>query len=247
MVMTRMERLERENQELMQILLQMQVLLQEQQQRNARLNTPQSNMLQMQQPPVQLGMPMQQQPPFGAALSPMMPLLPGQSPLLPPAAAPQLGFPIGAAQQMPAIAPAFPPSVPQMAGTTPMPAIVAAPPPKSTSAPALPQGTQQSQKRKAPSAPDAARSVGGALTGAPKPAVASNVLQAYEHMFPAKSAADGLAADSAAADGENAPWKSQRKRQRRTPRGGARETGGGAVAVQQAAGLAAYHDALLGV
>merc|ERR1719221_1983437 len=37
MGMTRMERLERENQELMQILLQMQVLLQEQQQRNARL------------------------------------------------------------------------------------------------------------------------------------------------------------------------------------------------------------------
>merc|ERR1712190_621454 len=37
MVMTRMERLERENQELMQILLQMQGLLQQQQQRNARL------------------------------------------------------------------------------------------------------------------------------------------------------------------------------------------------------------------
>merc|ERR1712217_405881 len=37
MVMTRMERLERENQELMQILLQMQTLLQQQQQRNARL------------------------------------------------------------------------------------------------------------------------------------------------------------------------------------------------------------------
>jgi hypothetical protein len=37
MVMTRMERLERENQELMQILLQMQGLLQQQQQRNTRL------------------------------------------------------------------------------------------------------------------------------------------------------------------------------------------------------------------
>jgi len=38
MVMTRMERLEKENQELMQILLQMQGLLQQQQQRNARLS-----------------------------------------------------------------------------------------------------------------------------------------------------------------------------------------------------------------
>lgn len=37
MVMSRMERLEKENQELMQILLQMQALLQQQQQRNARL------------------------------------------------------------------------------------------------------------------------------------------------------------------------------------------------------------------
>merc|ERR1719502_1999490 len=37
MVMTRMERLEGENQELMQILLQMQGLLQQQQQRNAKL------------------------------------------------------------------------------------------------------------------------------------------------------------------------------------------------------------------
>jgi hypothetical protein len=38
MVMSRMERLDKENQELMQILLQMQGLLQQQQQRNARLN-----------------------------------------------------------------------------------------------------------------------------------------------------------------------------------------------------------------
>merc|ERR1719453_1874739 len=46
MVMTRMEKLEKENQELMQILLQMQGLLQQQQQRNARLQAGQPGVAQ---------------------------------------------------------------------------------------------------------------------------------------------------------------------------------------------------------
>merc|ERR1712232_1190760 len=82
MVMTRMERLERENQELMQILLQMQGLLQQQQQRNARLQ-------QLVSSAGQAGA-VQMDPVLAAA----MPQIPGMPQALTPASAPGTMRPI---------------------------------------------------------------------------------------------------------------------------------------------------------
>lgn len=108
MVMSRMERLERENQELMQILLQMQGLLQQQQQRNARLTqaagyaasgsdplgATHGHMLPP-QPPPNPQLPMHQPPPpqFGLSSLPRGPVHPRQLEIPAPPTMPVLQMP----------------------------------------------------------------------------------------------------------------------------------------------------------
>jgi len=204
MVMSRMERLERENQELMQILLQMQGLLQQQQQRNARLS---------------------QMAGFSAS---------GNDQALGVAAAaaasaragPPLGTPTspGAPHPMAQMPPTLQrlPLVPPLGGIAGLPA---QPAPGAGGVRSrigqLARGEAAAQKRKAGAGPDGA--VG------------------EEQHYAAAAQGEGV---------DSAPWKSQRKRQRRAPREG--PDGGGATAAGAApvgaasAGLAAYHNALLG-
>lgn len=220
MVMTRMERLERENQELMQILLQMQTLLQEQQQRNARLTQGQASVT----------------PSMGNPLAQMQ-----QQMALPNTSMQQVLM--GAQTLLPHVAKWTSPAVPN---STTIPQLAPQPPQMiATTSGGIPAGAEPAsrpsalgrfasgEKRRAEAAPDT-----------PGLAVAAHTFEAAQAL-----AASGNLPSEAAYYGNasgDAPWKSQRKRQRRTPRPAGKELGGGGVTAQHA-GLAAYHDALIGV
>merc|ERR1719221_1054314 len=289
MVMTRMERLERENQELMQILLQMQTLLQQQQQRNARLTqiaghnvsgsdqsqaqsagntaklameahvqsahvqatitqgqqaSPASTSTGSEQVAVPQSGPMQSSHPRPSSLrqTPMT-LVPEQSALL---QQPLLQS-SGSMPQQPSMRPQlpYPPNLrPTSADhgeddrtpTTPAPR-----------APAI--GAEKRKLERSAPVPSALGnqtlprgSVGTATSATPKvAAVPSNSgpanVDTTDHME------DGM-------DDEEAPWKRQRRRPRRTPRNS--NGGGGEGEMEQltdqgSRGLVGYHNALLGV
>lgn len=194
MVMSRMERLERENQELMQILLQMQSLLQQQQQRNARLT---------------------QMAGFSAS---------GTDQALQTSAAAASASAAASAASARSAAAAAPGSAAASAVAAPRPPGTAAPgvpPSLGRGAAALPpQQVPPMQKRQA------------------APAIGAGRGDEEQHYA------------AAAAGDADAPWKSQRKRARRAPReDGADGTAAGAAASAAStvsAGLAAYHNALLG-
>jgi len=222
MAMSRMERLERENQELMQILLQMQGLLQQQQRRNARLTQlagysgapaaePAQATAQRQQwaqPGQQMGSGQPgQQPPVAQRL---------QDPV--PAVAPAAN----AAGGMPGLPPPQLPPQQRPPATAQVPAAAAL-----DSAPQV-AVVRHGEKRKV-----AARSFAGGRLHAVAPKAGG-------------SAPEGATGDG---EGDEAPWKRQRRRPRRPPRTGAGGAkGDGTEAAEPAArGLAAYHDALLGV
>mmetsp|Transcript_34916 Transcript_34916/g.110946 ORF Transcript_34916/g.110946 Transcript_34916/m.110946 type:complete len:218 (+) Transcript_34916:2-655(+) len=217
-----MERLQRENQELMQILLQMQGLLQQQQRRNARLTQlagysgapaaePAQATAQRQQwaqPGQQMGSGQPgQQPPVAQRL---------QDPV--PAVAPAAN----AAGGMPGLPPPQLPPQQRPPATAQVPAAAAL-----DSAPQV-AVVRHGEKRKV-----AARSFAGGRLHAVAPKAGG-------------SAPEGATGDG---EGDEAPWKRQRRRPRRPPRTGAGGAkGDGTEAAEPAArGLAAYHDALLGV
>lgn len=265
MVMSRMERLERENQELMQILLQMQGLLQQQQQRNVRL----SQIASKPNGGADVALAAQATARQTSQVSLRPPVIPGGPPsqFAAPAVAPvphsgQRQMQAAAMLRMPAPATAAPPRQ-QVHG---VPLQVATAPPQSLTTPATPapasSGVARGEKRRAPpptGGPPGAfapPTPGGCQTPVTPATLGTTPPAGLGPVAPAAMApVTPWAGEGDDQDGEEAPWKCQRRRPRRTRaddgdaggEGDAAGSTGASVAGESSRGLAAYHNALLGV
>lgn len=230
MVMSRMERLEKENQELMQILLQMQDLLTQSQNRNHVL-TEQNAKLQARQglgPAPDIPPQRPQVPRF----PPMPPVLAVEAPGAPRLATAAAATPRPPAMSMPAVAPlglAAPARNRLLTGLAPeTPGVARAPG-------AAGVGAEAPPAMLAPETPGAP--VAPTLVPAPPPGAAALALAGSQPVTSASAAGGPPEGDAA----EEAPWKRQRRRRKPgTEQPGAEQQPPGK-------GLEGYHEALLGV
>jgi len=192
MVMTRMERLERENQELMGMLLQMEGLLQEERQKNARLTEAVG-----QDAPVNDKVP-------NTTSTAATPETPPQTPSIPMT---------GAVKR----------KAPGLMPVTCTPTTPGIPLPRSGTSRVLLSGTSGV---------------------APKLVVVPPLTVPNASRVEPMTSMEGVTSETtprSTTDAEEAPWKCQRRRPRRTQRDGVH------VPESEVRGLAAYHNALLGV